>query len=74
MSVGQQSHHLQFTARQPEQRLQEIDRFDARQPVVKFDDHLAANLAEGAVVNRIKVDEETAKWAKIALDRMLAIQ
>lgn len=32
------------------------------------------NLAEGNVVNQIKVDEETARWAKIALDRMLAIQ
>ncbi|HEY6402184.1 MAG TPA: quinolinate synthase NadA [Blastocatellia bacterium] len=32
------------------------------------------NLAEGVVVNRIKVDEETARWAKLALDRMLAIQ
>jgi quinolinate synthase len=32
------------------------------------------NLAEGVVVNRIKVDEETAGWAKLALDRMLAIQ
>jgi len=32
------------------------------------------NLVEGAVVNHIKVDEETARWAKVALDRMLAIQ
>lgn len=32
------------------------------------------NLVEGQVVNQIKVDDETAKWAKIALDRMLAIQ
>ena len=32
------------------------------------------NLAEGVVVNRIKVEEETAMWAKVALDRMLAIQ
>ncbi len=32
------------------------------------------NLVEGAVVNRIKVDEETARWAKVALDRMLALQ
>jgi len=32
------------------------------------------NLLEGAVVNQIKVDEETARWAKVALDRMLAIQ
>jgi quinolinate synthase len=31
------------------------------------------NLVDGHVVNRIKVDEDTAKWAKIALDRMLAI-
>jgi len=32
------------------------------------------NLAEGVVVNRIKVDVETTRWAKVALDRMLAIQ
>lgn len=32
------------------------------------------NLVDGHVVNQIKVDEETALWAKVALDRMLAIQ
>ena len=32
------------------------------------------NLVQGVVVNPIKVDRETAKWAKAALDRMLAIQ
>ncbi len=32
------------------------------------------NLVDGHVVNQIKVDEETARWAKLALDRMLAIQ
>ena len=32
------------------------------------------NLVEGHVVNHIKVDDETALWAKIALDRMLQIQ
>jgi quinolinate synthase len=32
------------------------------------------NLVEGNVVNPIKVDEETTRWAKVALDRMLAIQ
>jgi quinolinate synthase len=31
------------------------------------------NLAEGRVVNRIVVDEDTAEWARVALDRMLAI-
>jgi quinolinate synthase len=31
------------------------------------------NLVEGTVVNRIVVDEETAEWARVALDRMLAI-
>jgi quinolinate synthase len=31
------------------------------------------NLVEGKVVNRIVVDDETAEWAKVALDRMLAI-
>ncbi|MBS1791882.1 MAG: quinolinate synthase NadA [Acidobacteria bacterium] len=32
------------------------------------------NLVEGHVVNPIKVDADTAQWAKVALDRMLAIQ
>jgi quinolinate synthase len=38
--------------------------------------HLVAsleNLVAGKVVNQIKVDTETAKWAKIALDQMLAL-
>jgi quinolinate synthase len=38
--------------------------------------HLAwvlENLVEGTVVNRITVDAETAEWAKVALERMLAI-
>jgi quinolinate synthase len=32
------------------------------------------NLVEGCVVNQIIVDAETAAWAKVALDRMLAIR
>ncbi len=38
--------------------------------------HLAwclENLVEGTVVNRIEVDPETAEWARVALERMLAI-
>jgi quinolinate synthase len=31
------------------------------------------NLVEGRIVNRISVDAETARWAKVALKRMLAI-
>jgi quinolinate synthase len=31
------------------------------------------NLVEGRVVNRITVDEDTARWARVALDRMLAL-
>ncbi len=31
------------------------------------------NLVEGRVVNRIDVDPDTAHWAKVALDRMLAL-
>ena len=31
------------------------------------------SLASGTVVNRIEVDPETARWAKVALDRMLAL-
>jgi quinolinate synthase len=32
------------------------------------------NLIEGCLVNQITVDAETAAWAKVALDRMLAIR
>lgn len=32
------------------------------------------NLAAGHVVNQIKVDDEPARWARVALDRMLQIQ
>ena len=31
------------------------------------------SLAAGTVVNRIEVDPDTAHWAKVALDRMLAL-
>ena len=32
------------------------------------------NLIDGAVVNRIEVDEETSRWSLIALERMLSIR
>ncbi|HEV2705325.1 MAG TPA: quinolinate synthase NadA [Pyrinomonadaceae bacterium] len=32
------------------------------------------SLVEGRVVNQISVDEETARWARVALDRMLKIK
>ncbi len=32
------------------------------------------NLLEGKVVNQVKVDQQTRKWALVALDRMLAIK
>jgi quinolinate synthase len=31
------------------------------------------NLVEGRVVNRIEVDPDVAHWARVALDRMLAL-
>jgi quinolinate synthase len=31
------------------------------------------NLVEGRVVNRIVVDDDTAEWARVALNRMLSI-
>jgi quinolinate synthase len=31
------------------------------------------NLVDGRVVNRIEVDPDTKHWAKVALDRMLAL-
>ncbi len=30
-------------------------------------------LVEGEVINQVKVDEETAHWARVALERMLAL-
>jgi quinolinate synthase len=32
------------------------------------------NLVAGRVVNRILVDEETRRWARVALERMLSLQ
>jgi quinolinate synthase len=32
------------------------------------------NLVDGHAVNRIRVDQDTAKWARVSLDRMLKIQ
>ncbi|MEO7422441.1 MAG: quinolinate synthase NadA, partial [Ornithinibacter sp.] len=31
------------------------------------------SLVDGRVVNRIRVDDETRRWAKAALDQMLAL-
>jgi quinolinate synthase len=31
------------------------------------------NLVDGRVVNRIEVDRDTSRWARVALERMLAI-
>jgi quinolinate synthase len=35
---------------------------------------VAENLVQGRVVNQVKVDEQTRRWALVALDRMLAIK
>ena len=32
------------------------------------------SLAEGRIVNQVRIDEETARWAKVALERMLAVK
>jgi quinolinate synthase len=32
------------------------------------------NLVGGHVVNQISVDQDTAEWARLALDRMLAVR
>jgi len=32
------------------------------------------NLAEGNIVNQIKVKDDVKRWARVALDRMLEIQ
>ena len=31
------------------------------------------NLVEGEVINEVRVDPDTRHWAKVALDRMLAL-
>jgi quinolinate synthase len=31
-------------------------------------------LAAGRIVNQVKVDDETAKYARVALERMLAVR
>jgi quinolinate synthase len=35
--------------------------------------HLLETLAAGEITNQIVVDAETARWARVALERMLAI-
>jgi quinolinate synthase len=30
-------------------------------------------LVEGEVINQVSVDEETAQWARVALERMLSL-
>ena len=32
------------------------------------------NLAQGHVVNEIRVDDETIRWARVALERMLEVK
>jgi quinolinate synthase len=79
MAIGTEIHMVQRLAREhPDKTIFSLDplicpcstmfRIDAA--------HLCwvlENLVEGRVVNRIVVDEATAEWAKVALDRMLTI-
>ena len=48
-----------------------LDRSSAASDVYKR--QVLENLVEGNVVNEIRVDDETAEWARVALQRMLDI-
>jgi quinolinate synthase len=79
VGVGTEIHLVQrLAAEHPDQTVVSLDplvcpcstmfRIDAA--------HLAwclENLVDGRVVNRITVDQDTAEWARVALERMLAI-
>jgi quinolinate synthase len=79
LAIGTEIHMVQRLAREhPDKTVVSLDplicpcstmfRIDAP--------HLAwvlENLVEGRVVNRITVDDDTAQWARTALERMLAI-
>ncbi len=78
--VGTEVHLVQRLARQhPEQKIIVLSDCQCLCTTMYRIDmpHLCwvlENLVEGNVVNQIKVDDQTRKWALVALDRMLAIK
>ena len=79
-SVGTEVHLINRLARQhPEQKIVVLSDCQCLCTTMYRIDlpHLCwvlENLVEGKVVNEIKVDEQTRKWALVALERMLAIK
>jgi quinolinate synthase len=79
-SVGTEVHLINRLARQhPEQKIIVLSDCQCLCTTMYRIDlpHLCwtiENLLEGKVVNQIKVDDHTRKWAVVALDRMLAIK
>lgn len=79
IGVGTEIHLVQrLDAETPDKRVVSLDplvcpcstmfRIDAPHLAWTLD-----SLVDGRVINRISVDEETAHWARVALERMLAI-
>jgi quinolinate synthase len=79
-AIGTEVHLIHRLARQhPEQRITVLSDCQCLCTTMFRIDrpHLCwtlENLVEGKVVNQIKVDAETRKWALVALDRMLSIK
>jgi quinolinate synthase len=78
VGVGTELNLVKRLAEHPEQRITFLDRTVCFCSTMNRIDlpHLVwvlESLVEGRVVNRIEVDPEVAHWAKVALDRMLAL-
>ncbi len=79
-AIGTEVHLVQRLARQhPEQKIIVLSDCQCLCTTMYRIDlpHLCwalENLVEGRVVNEIKVDDKTRRWATVALERMLAIK
>jgi quinolinate synthase len=79
MAIGTEIHMVQrLAAQHPDKTIVSLDPLICPcSTMFRIDGpHLAwvlENLVAGTVVNQIVVDDETAEWARVALERMLAI-
>jgi len=78
VAVGTEIHLVQRLDAETDKHVQSLDPLICPcSTMFRIDDrHLAwtlENLVEGNVVNQIKVDPDTAHWARVALERMLSI-
>jgi len=78
VAVGTEIHLVQRLDAETDKHVQSLDPLICPcSTMFRIDDrHLAwtlENLVEGNVVNQIKVDTDTAHWARVALERMLSI-